>query len=311
MTTIFALIGALALATVPIRLGWHRGWNESQLATVFGLREEKRRFDFDPEAWAAQTGTGLTFRQIAYGASIWTLGGLLAGWLMGGLLQALAFGFAGAMFYIGGLKSRQEERRLAIARQITYAVATMASNMREGRPVIESIRIAADSADHIGKPVIEDLYRRLHSAPAERFADEIREWSQTWQNPAGDMLANALIAALESRIELVKILTEIRDALRRQIKILAEGRAEAKGIEWQAKFLALFPPGVILFIRLTSEMGNTWANPVYIAPTLIGAALSYWLTMRLVRSRLSLEASMGLLPAGRGEIPIDRFGNPL
>jgi len=46
-------------------------------------------------------------------------------------------------------------------------------------------------------------------------------------------------------------------------------------------------------------------------PVAAGSALSYVLSMRLIRQGLSMEASIGLMPGGRGEIPTDRFGQPL
>jgi len=41
-------------------------------------------------------------------------------------------------------------------------------------------------------------------------------------------------------------------------------------------------------------------------PVLIGSALSYWLSMRMVRNGLSIEASMGL--QSEGSIAIEKMG---
>lgn len=309
MTTVLALIGALALAVIPVRLGWRRGWQESQMARAFGLEGRKRRFD--PEAWAAQTGTGLTFRQIAFGAAMWTAGGLVVGLLLGGPIQMILFAVSGGLFYLGTLGSRRDDFRMAQAKDILHALGILKGLLREGVGFEQALEQAVHSAGRAGREVLEDLYHRLKTASPEQYAEAVAEWSQRWQNPAVDLLAGVLIAAFRGRIEMVKVLDESQAVIREQVRILSHGRAEAKGIEWQAKFLALWPPFVMLFIRFTSGMGNTWANPVYILPLFLGAGLSYYLTMRMVRSRLSLEASLGLLPAGQGEIPTDRFGKPL
>jgi hypothetical protein len=57
----------------------------------------------------------------------------------------------------------------------------------------------------------------------------------------------------------------------------------------------------------TPEAGRLYArNPLYVMPVLIGSALSYWLSMRMVRTGLSIEASMGL--QNEGSISIEKMG---
>jgi hypothetical protein len=41
-------------------------------------------------------------------------------------------------------------------------------------------------------------------------------------------------------------------------------------------------------------------------PVLIGSALSYWLSMNMVRNGLSIESSMGLQT--EGSIPVEKMG---
>ncbi len=65
MTTLISLIAALALAAIPITLGWRRSVDEAGMARAMGIAAPKRRFE--PEKFARQTGTGLTFNQITYG----------------------------------------------------------------------------------------------------------------------------------------------------------------------------------------------------------------------------------------------------
>jgi hypothetical protein len=104
------------------------------------------------------------------------------------------------------------------------------------------------------------------------------------------------------------LIENLRTTLSAVVEILSRARAAAKGIEWQAKFLAIFPPLVLVFIGLTTpEAGRIYArNPLYLAPVLLGSALSYWLSMRMVRNGLSIEASMGLQE--EGSIPVEKMG---
>jgi hypothetical protein len=59
-------------------------------------------------------------------------------------------------------------------------------------------------------------------------------------------------------------------------------------------------------------MGRIYAaNPIFLLPMLLGSGLSYLLSMRMIQAGLSIEASMGLLSKGEGEIRLDRLGRVL
>jgi hypothetical protein len=104
------------------------------------------------------------------------------------------------------------------------------------------------------------------------------------------------------------MIVSLRDTLSAVVEILSRARAAAKGIEWQAKFLAVFPPLVLIMVGLTTpQAGEMYArNPLYLFPVLIGSALSYWLSMNMVRNGLSIESSMGLQT--EGSIPVEKMG---
>lgn len=57
MTILIAIIGALALGSIPLILGWRRTANDAVMARQMGIAQTKK--GFDPEKWALQTGTGL------------------------------------------------------------------------------------------------------------------------------------------------------------------------------------------------------------------------------------------------------------
>lgn len=311
MGFVFALVGAMSLAAIPLALGWRRGVDEATMARAFGIDyEEQNRFDF--EAWARQTGTGLTFRQIAFSTGAWTVGGLVVGFLIGGLFQALLMGAAGALFYLSGLSNARQEFRLRQAQDVARGVRIMQTLLKQGTATPEALAAAAEAVGPAGRPVLEDLVQRWRSVSPDRHAEAIRAWTAAWNNPAEDMLATALLAGVENRIEVVDLLDSLHRTLVEVIQVLTRARAEARGIEWQAKFLALEPPLVLALIRLIApEIGNAWTNPIFILPVLLGSSISYLLSTRQIRAGLSMEASIGLTQGGEGEIPTDRFGRPL
>jgi len=109
------------------------------------------------------------------------------------------------------------------------------------------------------------------------------------------------------------VVGSLRKTLGTVVEVLSRARAAAKGVEWQARFLALFPPAVLVVIAITTpETGRLYsANPLLLAPVILGSGISYWLSMRMIRNGLSIEASMGLQAGGQGEIRLDRLGRVL
>ena len=309
MSFLLALIGSLALASIPIALGWRRMASERDMARQMGLAIEDRRFS--PEKFAKQTGTGLTFNQIAFGFFVWLSGGFIVGLTMG-FLAAFLFAFAGGLLYAGSLAEKRQEFRMAQAKDILRAMGVIATILRQGKPLQAAIEASASAVGPHGQIVLRDLSQRLRAAPADQQAEAIREWTRTWDNPAVDIVGTTLLSSIEGRIESTPLIESLRRTLGEIVDVLSRARAAAKGIEWQARFLALFPPAVLVVMALTTpEMGRTYAgNPLYVLPVLIGSGLSYVLSTRMIRSGLSMEASMGL-HAGRYEIKLDRMGNVL
>jgi Flp pilus assembly protein TadB len=307
---LLALIGALALASIPLALGWRRTVDESSMARAMGLEPPRR--GFDPEKFARQTGTGLRFNQILFGALAWVAGGFAAGAFLGPLVSVL-FAVAGGLLYGGGLSSRRQEVRLRQAKDILRGLGVVETLLSQGRPRTEALDEAARAVGPDGQRVLGDLVYRMRAAPPDRAAGAVREWTLAWDNPAVDVVGTALLAALEGRIEIAPLVASLRKTLASVIEVLSRSRAAARGIEWQVRFLALFPPGVLVAIAIvTPEMGDLYAsNPLLVVPVLFGSGLSYWLSMRMIRDGLSIEASMGLQTGGQGEIQLDRMGRVL
>lgn len=310
MTTLLALIGALALASVPIVIGWRRTVNEANMARAMGIAPPKRRFD--PERIARQTGTGLKFNQLLFGFLVWVGGGLVIGLPMG-VLSALMLAAAGGLIYAGSLSNLRQEFRLRQAKDILRSLGVIQTLLEQGRTLTDSLEEAARAAGPDGQAVLNDLVVRLRAASADRFAAVVREWTTDWDNPGVDMLGTALIAALEGRIEIGPLMASLRRTLNGVVEVLSRARAAAKGVEWQARFLAIYPPLVLLFMSVTTpRIGQAFrSNPILVLPVLIGSGVSYLLSNRMIRNGLSIEASIGLQAGGQGEIRLDRMGRVL
>lgn len=310
METLLSLIGALALAAIPIAFGWRRSVDEAGMARAMGIASPRQRFD--PEKFAQQTGTGLSFNQIAYGFLTW-VGAGLAGGIFLGVFPALLFAIAGGLLYAGTLSDKRQEFRLKQAKDILRGLSVVETLLSQGRPLGDALNDAAQAVGPDGRLVLNDLVVRLRSAPADEAALAVREWTTIWDNPAVDIVATSLLASIEGRIEIGPLVASLRKTLGTVVEVLSRARAAAKGVEWQAKFLALFPPSVLVVIAITTpETGRLYsANPLLLSPVIIGSGVSYWLSMRMIRNGLSIEASMGLQPGQQGEIRMDRMGRVL
>ncbi len=312
MNTIIAIIGALAVASIPIMIGWRRTSGEAGMARALGLAVPKS--GFDPEKFALQTGTGFTFNQMLIGAIAWAGGGFAAGLFLGSLVTAILFATGGGLLYLGGLSQRRQEFRLRQAKDILRGLGLIETLLEQGRALNDSIEEAAKSIGPDGEMVFSDLVVRLRTARPEEAAKTVREWTMMWDNPAVDVVGTALLASFESRIAVGPLVSTLRTTMSDVVEVLSRARAAAKGVEWQARFLALFPPGVmVLYSTLDPNFGRAYAsNPLLALPVLLGSGVSYALSMNMIRKGLSIESSVGL--QGRrggvreGEIRLDRMG---
>ena len=121
------------------------------------------------------------------------------------------------------------------------------------------------------------------------------------------------MASVEGRISIAELVAKLRTTLSDVVQILGRARAAAKGIAWQASFLAIFPPGVLVVMSIvTPEAGRMYAaQPWYLLPVIVGSSLSYWFSMRSIQNGLSIESSMGLQAGQQGMIKLDRMGRTI
>ena len=310
MITLISILGALALATIPIAFGWRRTVDEIPIGFPTGEDTPKKKFD--PEKFARQTGTGLTFNQVAYGFLAWVGGGLAGGMFLG-FFPAILFAIAGGLLYAGTLSDKRQEFRLKQAKDILRGLGVVETLLSQGKPLGDALDDAAQAVGPDGRMVLGDLVVRLRTAPADEAALAVREWTTAWDNPAVDIVATSLLASIEGRIEIGPLVASLRKTLGTVVEVLSRARAAAKGVEWQARFLALFPPAILVLIAITTpEVGKLYsANPLLLSPVILGSGLSYWLSMRMIRNGLSVEASMGLQAGQQGEIRLDRLGRVL
>jgi Flp pilus assembly protein TadB len=294
MVFLFSLISALSFSSVILLLGWRRTTDQAEMSRALGIAAPRR--GFDPDKFARQTGTGLTFNQIAIGFAAWTAGGFLVGMIIGPLASFL-FGVAGALMYYGTLADRRADHRMQQAEDILRTVGSMAALMESGKMLEEALSKAINGCSPVGQIILGDLAQGLRSGSSgEARALAVNRWAQRWEHPVADVLATLLIVQELEAIRPLPLLKSLNETLTSMVEILSRARSSAKGIEWQAKFLALFPPAIILLVAIvTPEAGRIYSlSPLYLLPVLLGSGLSYWLTTSTIRKGLSLEASMGV-----------------
>ena len=131
MEFIFALIAALSLSSIPLILGWRRSAGEEQTARVLGIAARGKKFD--PEKFALQTGTGLTFNQIAIGFGAWVGGSFFAGMALG-FFASLLFAIAGGLLYAGTLADRRQAFTLSQAKDILRGLQVVETLLTQGKP---------------------------------------------------------------------------------------------------------------------------------------------------------------------------------
>ena len=310
MTLVFSMVAALSLASIPLILGWRRTAGEAAMARQLGIAKPQKKFD--SEKFALQTGTGLAFNQLLFGFLAWVCGGLFAGMVLG-VVAAILFAAAGGLLYYGGMSERRQEFRLSQARDILRAMGVVETLLAQAKPLLESLSDAANAVGADGRLVLGDLVARMQSARADQQGAAIRAWTQAWDNPAVDIVATSLLASVEAHISVTDLIAKLRETLSDVVQILGRARAAASGITWQARFLAIFPPCVLVVMGIiTPEAGRMYATqPWYLLPIILGSSTSYWLSMRSIRNGLSIETSIGLQSGQQGIIQYDRMGRVL
>src|SRR5271157_671431 len=294
MVFLLSLVSALSFSAVILLLGWRRTASQAEMSQALGIAAPKRKFE--PEKFARQTGTGLTFNQLAIGFAAWTAGGFLVGAIIGPLASFL-FGIAGALMYYGTLADRRADYRMRQAEDILRTVGSMAALLESGKLLDDALGRAIKGCSPVGQIILGDLAQSLRAGSnAEARALAVNRWAQRWEHPVADVLATLLIVEELEQVRPLPLLKSLNETLSALVEILGRSRAAAKGVEWQAKFLALFPPAIILLVALlTPEAGRIYSlSPIYLLPVLLGSGLSYWLTTNTIRKGLSLEASMGV-----------------
>ena len=312
MDFLLALIAALALASIPLVLGWRRTTNWDERAREQGLYTPKKRFD--PELYALRTGTGATFNQLLLSFIAWVVGGLVAGLFLG-IIPGVVFAVAGGLLYYGGISDRRQEYRIRVAREIVTAMGTMETMMTGNTALLPALEYAAKNTGVNGVAALKDLHARLQGAGSrpEELVNAVRAWAETWDNPAADVLGSALAPSLEKGEAVLEMITKLRETLSDIVALLSQARAASQGIAWQAKFLAIFPPMVLVFMSLlTPEAGKMYATqPWYLVPVLVGSGLSYWLSAQSIHKGLSIDANVGMMKGKGGEeatIKVDKMG---
>jgi hypothetical protein len=197
-------------------------------------------------------------------------------------------------------------------RDLIRAARAVEAALSQGRGLEEALELALPATGPHGRMVMADLLASVRAAPTARErAEAVRAWTRRWAGVMDDLFGAALLSALEGDVRPLPVLSAVRRAMAEVMEILSRARAEARGLEIQAKALGIGPIAIVIFLIAAAGMAGYWANPLYLLPVFAGSLLAYALMTRQIRTGLSPDSSVGLDPAGGGEIPRDRFGRPL
>jgi len=193
-----------------------------------------------------------------------TLGLVVLGSLLGGLLPAVLLGTAGPVGAKVLLGFRARRRQAAFADQLDDSLQLMASSLRAGHSLLRALdsvsqEAASPTAEEFTRIVNETRVGRDLSAALEEVAARMASDDFTW-------VAQAIAIHREVGGNLAEVLDTVghtireRNAIRRQVRALsAEGKLSAV-------VLMALPFGVIGFIALS--------NPGYLAA--FGESLAGW-----------------------------------
>lgn len=301
MTAIFAVVGALALSALPvILLGARRRSRLGRGARRGpGLRERL-------EGWAWRTGTGLSARQLLLGYAFWVGAAGAAGFLIGGAAGTVGSLVLALLVYQGWLSARRQDYSLELTRDMLRGLRQFASAAGT-IPTPDALRSAAAFCSRTGREVYLELARSLQAAPPGSWDEVVERWAARYPGPVQEALRHVL--AGESRgIRVRETTGAVREALSGVARVLGSARAEARGVEFQAIFLALWPLGVAAFMRVLGLAVSD--NPLFLLPAALGGAVSYTLTFRTLERYLSIDVILGRdrrIPT----IPDERITSPL
>jgi hypothetical protein len=309
MSVWLALVSGLFFAIVPLFLGWRRTAQQARWWRTAAMSGEARR-----RTDATSRAVGYTPAAARLALLTWTGAGAVLGLILGSPLSALMGAAGGYLLARGGLEDRRQRFRQEAAAGLLRAAGALAHLLRQGRGLEESLRTIAALMPGPGGIMLRDLVERLERAAAEGWGNAIREWARDWDNPAGDLLAAALLAAVEERIRVADLIERLAGVADRMMALLARYRAAAEGALWQTRFVVIVVVGTLVMARLMGGfLSEIWVRmPALLAPALLGAAAAYALTMRTIRAGLSLEAGFGVGLGGEADaIPVSRLGRPL
>ena len=184
-----------------------------------------------------------------------SLGLLVLGFLLGGLVPAVLLGVAGPVGARLLLRFRSGRRQAAFADQLDDSLQLMASSLRAGHSLLRALDSVSQEA---ASPTAEEFTRIVNETRVGRdLSDALEELAARMGSDDFTWVAQAIAIHREVGGNLAEVLDTVghtireRNAIRRQVKALA---AEGK---LSAVVLMVLPFGVIGFLSLT--------NPAYLA----------------------------------------------
>jgi Flp pilus assembly protein TadB len=179
---------------------------------------------------------------------------MLLGWVVGGLVAAIAGLPAGLAFaaWVGRLESPEVTRaREEIDRDLPLAVDLLAACAAAGRPSNESLTVVRRVVGGALGGKLGEISARLALG-----ADPAREWARAAHDPQLAGLARAMQRSAESGAPLADGLTRLAQDLRRDRRTRSQIRARNVGVQAAGPLAACFLPAFMLIGVVPTVAGS-------------------------------------------------------
>lgn len=175
----------------------------------------------------------------------------LAGVALGGPVPALLLGVGGAALPIALRRRRHARRVRAVQEQLIDAVAALASGLRAGRSLPQSLRLAGSEVGPPLGPTLRDVADRVHLG--ELLDAALGDWEERVGGADARLVAGVLRLHRRTGGALGPALDDLGRTLRARLGGERELRALTSQARLSAAILGLLPIGFFLFLSVVSR----------------------------------------------------------
>jgi tight adherence protein B len=203
------------------------------------------------------------------------------GWVFFGPLAAIPAVIGGHLALRAIRRHRMLRASAALDQQLADAVRTMASGLRAGLSVTQSLRYAADEAE---LPLAASLVAVVDDVDVgTKLGDALERWADLVGSDDARLVVGVLRLHRRSGGDLPRVLDQLADTLRDRHAAAREVRALTAQARLSGVILGLLPVGFFLFLWLTSrrDIEGAFRTPAGLTSLALGAGLEaiafYWI----------------------------------